>query len=136
MRIKVDKGCYAPERAHGTDAGMDLRTPVDFTVFPHDSFFIDTGVHIELPEGTYGKLESKSGLNKNRDITSTGVIDEGYTGSIGVKLYNHGNKHQKFKAGDKISQLIVVPCLYERIELVDEISGGERGENGFGSTGV
>ena len=136
MRIKLDEGAFEPVREHSTDAGMDLRTPVDFTVFPHDSFFVDTGVHIELPKGTYGKLESKSGLNKNRDITTTGVIDEGYTGSIGVKLYNHGSVHQKFKAGDKISQLIVVPCLYESIEVVDEISGGERGEGGFGSTGV
>lgn len=136
MRIKVDKGAYRPYRAHETDAGIDLRSKEEFTVFPHDSVVVDTGIHVELPHGTCGVLVSKSGLNVNRDITTTGLIDEGYTGSIKVKLYNHGNHHQKFNAGEKISQLVVVPCLYESLEEVEEIDGGERGESGFGSTGV
>ncbi len=136
MKIKLDEGAYRPYRAHETDAGIDLRSPVDFTIFPHDSALVDTGVHVELPKGTCGLLVSKSGLNVNRDITSTGLIDEGYTGSIKVKLYKHGSVHQKFSAGDKISQLVILPCLYEGLEEVEYIEGGERGENGFGSTGV
>jgi dUTP pyrophosphatase len=136
MKIKLDENACYPVREHETDAGIDIRTPEGFTVFPHDSYFVDTGVHVELPKGTCGLLLSKSGLNKNRDITTVGVIDEGYSGSIGVKVYNHGNKHQKFERGDKITQLLVIPCLYEKLEVVDEILSGDRGDEGFGSTGV
>lgn len=135
MRVQLDENAFAPERAHSTDAGMDLKTPDDFTLFPRDSIVVDTGVHVQLPKNTCGMLVSKSGLNVNRDITSTGLIDEGYTGSIKVKLYNHGSQYQKFKAGDKITQLVVLPVEYVDIEFVDEIDGGERGDNGFGSTG-
>ena len=78
---------------------------------------------------------SKSGLNVKHDITSTGVIDEGYDGEIMVKLYNHGEDSYQVNAGDKVSQLLVVHVLYESIEKVDSINGGDRGSNGFGSTG-
>ena len=50
MKIVLDKGAYEPVRAHATDAGLDLRTPVEFTIQPHDSYVIDTGVHVELPQ--------------------------------------------------------------------------------------
>lgn len=136
MKIKLDKGAYSPVRAHATDAGLDLRTPQEFTIFPHDSAVIDTGVHVQLPHGTYGKLESKSGLNVNRSVVSCGgTIDEQYTGSIKVKLYNLGEFPYHFEAGDKIIQLIVQPCLYESVEIVDELEATDRGDNGFGSSG-
>lgn len=90
MKIKLDPGAFMPEYAHAQDAGMDLRSPVDAVVLPHDSAVIDTGVHVEIPKGAVGMLKSKSGLNVNHDLTSEGVIDEGFTGSIRVKLYNHG----------------------------------------------
>lgn len=80
-------------------------------------------------------LKSKSGLNLNRNITTEGVIDEGFTGEIIVKLYNHGPFTEEFAKGDKITQLVILPVLYPSYEQVDEISGGERGDNGYGSTG-
>ena len=136
MRIKLDPGAFMPERAHETDAGLDLRTPKEFTIIPRGYAVIDTGVHIQLPPGTYGKLESKSGLNVKYDIVSCGgTIDEGYTGSIKVKLYNLGNEVHRFNVGDKIIQLIVQPCLYEPVELTEELEATDRGDNGFGSTG-
>lgn len=136
MKIKLDDGAFVPVRAHETDAGLDLRTPKGFTIFPHDSAVIDTGVHVQLPHGTYGKLESKSGLNVKRDIVSCGgTIDEQYTGSIKVKLYNLGDIPYRFEAGDKIIQLIVQPCLYESVEITDELEETDRGDNGFGSSG-
>ena len=78
---------------------------------------------------------SKSGLNVNHDITSTGLIDEGYTGSVVVKLYNHGDKDYTVKPGDKISQLVIVPIIKPNIYVVEELEDTERGDNGFGSTG-
>ena len=135
MKVKLDKGAYMPERAHSTDAGADLRTPYDVIVPAKGSVVIDTGVHIELPPNTVGMLKSKSGLNVKYGITSEGVIDVGYTGSIAVKLYNHSDKPYELKAGDKISQLVVMPILTPTFELVDELEDTERGSNGFGSSG-
>lgn len=135
MKIKLDPMAWIPERAHDTDAGLDLKSPINITVPARGSATIDTGVHIQLPPGTCGMLKSKSGLNVKHGITSEGVIDEGYTGSIVVKLYNHTLDDYHVSAGDKISQLVVVPVLTPEIEFVDVLNGGERGDNGFGSTG-
>lgn len=135
MRIKVDVGGYEPSRAHDTDAGMDLRTPVAVTVPAHGSVVVDTKTHVELPQGCAGLLVSKSGLNVKHGITSTGLIDEGYTGTILVRLYNHSDEDYEFAAGDKVTQLVVFPVVYVPLELVDSIDGGERGNGGFGSTG-
>lgn len=135
MKVLLEEWAYMPERAHSTDAGADLRTPHDVTVMPNNSVVIDTGVHIELPLDTVGMLKSKSGLNVKHGITSEGVIDVGYTGSIRVKLYNHSDKPYELKAGDKISQLVVMPILTPNFELVNELEATERGNGGFGSTG-
>lgn len=135
MRIKVDEGGFEPSRAHDTDAGMDLRTPVAVTVPAHGSVVVDTRTHIELPHGYAGLIVSKSGLNVKHGITSTGLIDEGYTGTILVRLYNHSDEDYSFSEGDKVTQLVVFPVSYEGVEVVDSINGGERGDGGFGSTG-
>lgn len=135
LRVCLDEGAYLPQRAHETDAGLDLRTPVDAYVRAGGSTVIDTGVHIQLPLGTVGMLKSKSGLNVKDGIVSEGVIDEGYTGSITVKLYNHGTEAKQFSRGDKITQLVVLPVLYVKVEQAEELDGGDRGDNGFGSTG-
>ena len=100
MKVKLDKGAYAPEKAHSLDAGYDIRTPVKVTVPPvqawSDGAFVgsakvDTGIHVEIPEGYVGLLKSKSSLNVGLDIIGEGVIDSGYTGSIVVKRYNMGD---------------------------------------------
>ena len=135
MKIRLDENAFMPIRAHGTDAGLDLRSPIDVCVPARNSKCISTGVHVELPHNTAGFLKSKSGLNVKYGITSEGVIDVGYTGAIMVKLYNHSNKHYKVKRGDKISQLVIVPIVIPELELVDELAETERGENGFGSSG-
>lgn len=135
MRVVLDEGAFLPERAHDTDAGLDLRACKPANIPPRGSYIFDTGVHVELPAGTCGVLISKSGLNVKDSITSTGLIDVGYSGSIRVKLYNQGNKWKHIKAGDKISQLVVLPCQYETLEVVDKLGETDRGENGFGSTG-
>ena len=136
MKIVLADGAYMPERAHPTDAGLDLRTPSAVKIWPHDSVTIDTGVHVQLPAGTYGKIESKSGLNvKHNIVCCGGVIDENYTGSIVVKLYNLGGYSYEFAAGDKIAQMIIQPYLAPEMELVDKLDETDRGDAGFGSTG-
>lgn len=135
MEIMLDNGAYMPSRGHGTDAGLDLRTPKAVTVPAYESVTIDTGVHVALPHGCAGLLVSKSGLNVKHGITSTGLIDEGYTGSIVVKLYNNKGEDYAIEAGDKISQLVVIPVVCEPLEQVSAFPSSERGDNGFGSTG-
>ncbi len=135
MKIKLEEGAFAPTRAHDTDAGLDLYSRDDKIIPAGDSACFDTGVHIELPSGCCAMLVSKSGLNVRKDITSTGLIDEGYSGSIVVKLYNHGSKEIQIRKGDKISQLVVFPVRYEPVEIAEDIRAGERGDAGFGSTG-
>ena len=135
MKVKLDEGAFAPTRAHSTDAGLDIYSPYKMVVLKNSSATIDTGVHVEIPKGFVGMLKSKSGLNVNFSITSEGVIDSGYTGSIKVKLYNHGMNNYVVSRGDKISQLVVMPCVLCDVELVEDLAETERGENGFGSTG-
>ena len=135
MEIMLEAGAYMPSRAHKTDAGLDLRTPKAVIVPGYGSAIVDTGVHVALPNGCAGLLVSKSGLNVKHDITSTGLIDEGYTGSIVVKLYNHGGEDYEFKAGDKVTQLVVLPVVHEPLEQVSAFLPSTRGDNGFGSTG-
>ena len=136
MKVSLDKGAYAPTRAHEQDAGWDLRAVKGQTIPPGGSAVFPTGVHIQLPEGTCGLLVSKSGLNVKHHITSTGLIDEGYTGEIVIILYNHGNEPYVVNDGDKISQLVILPVIRPEIEIVEKLDAGtERGDNGFGSSG-
>lgn len=135
MNIMLDSTALMPKRGHATDAGLDLLSPCDVVVPAGGSAIIDTGVHIELPNGTAGFLKSKSGLNVKYGITSEGVIDVGYTGSIVCKLYNNSNDDYKVKCGDKITQLVIVKIETPSINIVDKLDETERGEGGFGSTG-
>lgn len=135
MKIVLDDGAYMPKKAHEADAGYDIKSPVCRFVGPGDSVVIDTGVHIQIPIGHVGFLKSKSGLNVNHGLVSEGVIDSGYTGSIKVKLYNHGSEPYTVNVGDKISQIVFLPTSTFDMELVESLEKTERGDGGFGSTG-
>ena len=147
MKIMLDKGAKMPTRAHPWDAGLDLYTPCDVIVPRSEASnygicdvdvgyaTIDTGVHVEIPEGYTGFIKSKSGLNVKYGLTAEGVIDAHYTGSIVVKLYNHTGDTYHFKEGEKIAQLVILPCVMPHLEIVDSLEETDRGDNGFGSTG-
>jgi dUTP pyrophosphatase len=135
MKIMLDEGAYMPTRAHETDAGLDLYARETAIVSARESVKFDTGVHIELPPDTVGFLKSKSGLNVKHGILSEGVIDEGYTGSIVVKLYNNSGRDYLINKGDKISQLVILPILKPDLEVLDNLEKTDRGTNGFGSSG-
>ena len=153
MKVKLAPGAYMPERAHPTDAGLDLRSPVSIEIKPaipnaDRNLFgmylfsksccaaIDTGVHVEIPHGYFGKIETKSGLNRNHQIVCCGgVIDENYRGPIVVMVYNFSNEPYIIKAGDKIAQMVIQPYAAPDLELVTELGDTDRGDAGFGSTG-
>ena len=137
LKVKLDPGAFIPTKGYQTDAGFDLKTRETFTVPAGGSYTTDTGVHMEIPEGYCGLLVSKSGLNVKKSITSTGLIDAGYSGSIVVKLYNHDKgREQTFHAGEKISQIVILPiAAIDGLEVVTDLEDSPRGSNGFGSTG-
>lgn len=148
MRVMLDPGAKMPTRANDLDGGLDLYARETQLVPAGGSAEFDTGVHIDLGEvkSRYfafgikiifsGLLVSKSGLNVRHGITSTGLIDAGYTGSIRVKLYNHGTEDYTVEAGDKISQLVLIPVFVPcELQIATELPDYKRGENGFGSSG-
>lgn len=136
VKVKLDPGAFLPTRAHETDAGWDLYAREDFTVPAGGSAVHDTGVHMAVPEGYCGLLVSKSGLNVKHSLTSTGLLDAGYTGSIIVKIYSEDNgRDYVFKAGDKISQIVILPIPKVELEVVAELDETERGDGRMGSTG-
>lgn len=135
MRIALDPGASVPVRAFPNDAGLDLFARETQIVPARESAYFDTGVHIELPPNTAGLLLPKSGLCIKHDILNFGVIDVDYCGSIKVKLYNHSGYDYKVNAGDKISQLVIVPIVRPTLKVVDELEERGRGNNGIGSSG-
>lgn len=135
IKVMLDPGAKMPTRAHETDAGYDLYSMEDIMILERGNHTFDTGVHVEIPRGYVGFIKSKSGLNVNYNITSEGVIDSGYTGSIRVKLYNNGDRPVRIRKEQKISQLVLLPIITPDLELVDSLEDTERGAGGFGSTG-
>ena len=142
MKVMLDPGAKMPTRAHSLDAGYDLYSPVGVYLFPRwrggaqNSVVIDTGVHVQIPEGYVGDVKSKSGLMVNHDIITDGTVDAGYTGSIRVKLFNLGNEICHIEKGQKIAQLVIKKIITPELEEVDCLEDTERGNGGFGSTGA
>lgn len=135
IKVMLDPGAKMPTRAHDADAGYDLYSREDAVIFPNASGEFDTGVHMAIPHGFCGVLISKSGLNMKHSVQSDGLIDSDYTGSICVKLYNHGAKSVEIKKGQKISQIVILPIITPELDEVDRMEDTERGNGGFGSTG-
>ena len=140
IKVKLDENAYMPTRAHKADAGLDLYSPTEVYLGWHGSkagntASVDTGVHVEIPEGYVGFIKSKSGLMVKNEVLTDGTVDSGYTGSIVVKLFNHGDKTLIIRRGQKIAQLVLLPIITPELEMVDELKATHRGDNGFGSTG-
>ncbi len=135
MKIKLDPGAKLPERAHPDDAGLDLFSTVDCTVTAHGRFTIETGVHVAIPKGYVGLLTSKSGLMRKQGLTCRGTIDSGYTGTIQAVVFNESGEDVIIRKGEKVTQLVIIPCIAPELELVEELDDTERGAGGFGSTG-
>lgn len=136
MKFKVilnSENAKMPTKAHDTDAGFDLYSPKDFIVRCGSSAIVDTEVRILIENGYVGMIKSKSSLNL-RGITCEGVVDAGYSGTIGVRLHNDKDTIH-FKKGQKIAQIVFLPIPEVELELTDSFEETERGDNGFGSSG-
>lgn len=136
MNVMYEDGAFKLTRAHETDAGLDVRAMHDGIVRAHKSATFHTGVHCQLPPNTMGDIRPKSGMMFNHDILTFGTVDVGYDGEVMVHMMNLSDDDYWVLRGDKIAQMAVVKVIFEPVETVTEIEGGERGMAGFGSTGV
>ncbi len=130
----------APERTRAGDAGYDLRAVEPFSLSPGERAMVPTGVAIAVPEGAAGLVVPRSGLAAKHGLSvvnGPGLIDPSYRGEVKVVLVNLGLEPYEGEAGDRIAQLLLVPCLTPEVREVGELppSHDGRGEAGFGSSG-
>jgi dUTP pyrophosphatase len=134
------KASAHPIVAHPGDAGADLTSTEAASIPPGHRATIATGVSIALPDGFVAFVVPRSGLSAKHGITvlnSPGTVDAGYRGEIKVTLLNTAATSSfEISPGDRIAQLIVMPFVRARFISVDELPESERGEGGFGSTGI
>ena len=137
---KLNKDAIIPDYAHKGDAGMDLYSIQDDIIEPLTWKLIPTGLACELPEGTEGQVRSKSGIALKNGVfvlNTPGTVDENYRGEIGVVLYNLNTKEPfVIKKGQKIAQYVINAIEYVDTIEVEQLDSTDRGEGGFGSTGL
>lgn len=139
LKIMLDEGAKMPAFAHDTDACMDLFSNMDAVIKPGEREVVKSGVHIELPNDYEIQVRSKSGLAAKKGVcvlNAPGVIDAGYTGDISAIMINLGKEDYIISKGDKVAQIILAPVLKWDFEQVDSIGTSDRGDAGFGSTGI
>ncbi len=137
--IPLREGAHIPQKAHEDDAGFDLYASEDFTLKAHGFGCVPTALSIELPEGYEAQVRPRSGLAAKYGVTvlnAPGTIDAGYRGEVKVILINHGERDFEITAGMRIAQLVVSPVLPARFVEASSLSGSDRGEGGFGSSGT
>lgn len=140
-RMAVETVCAAgmlPVRAHVHDAWVGLRASECAAIGSKQFAEVSTGVRVSIPEGYVGLLAARSSLCWRGLLMANGVgiIDAGFTGEIKVALYNVRNTPSNVAAGERIAQLVIVPCMLPKFEQVESLGDTERGDCGFGSTGV
>lgn len=132
---KLTEDAITPKAQKDGDAGLDIYTLEDKTVWPNEQQSFKTGIACAIPAGYVGIIKPRSGLALKHQIdTKAGVIDSNYRGELVVILRNDNFREYSFKAGDRIAQLIVIPCITDSIE-VDDLDSTDRGNSGFGSSG-
>ena len=144
VKIKLTRGMSAPEYATEGSAAVDLRAALDeneiVTIAPGERALIPTGLAIS-PESSdmVGIIAGRSGLGVKKGVTlanGIGVIDSDYRGEVCVALINRGNEPFEVRRGDRIAQMMFLPVLHASFLEVDTLDQTERGEGGFGHTGV
>lgn len=125
-----------PSKGSTAAAGFDLRTIQSCCIYPGDQVVISTGWAFEIPRGFVGLIRDRSGMAMSRMTTRAGVIDSDYRGEIKVLLVNEGSDRRNLNAGDRIAQIIFIPIYGIQMNEIAKMSDTQRGENGFGSTGV
>jgi dUTP pyrophosphatase len=141
VRLAHGEGLPLPEYMSEHAAGADLCAAVreQLTLLPGARALVPTGFSIALPPGYEAQIRPRSGLAVRSGVTclnSPGTIDADYRGELSIVLANFGNNPVVIRRGDRIAQIVVAPVSRARFDQVDELPPTERGDGGFGSTGV
>ncbi len=143
MKVKILKKNPFELPAYETkgSAGVDLKAYVDapITIKPMERALVPTGIHIEIPMGYEAQVRARSGLAIKHGISlvnGIGTIDSDYRGEVKVILINLGDKEFVINNGDRIAQMVFIKHEQADFELVEELGNTERGEGGFGHTGI
>lgn len=137
--VKVKKLCSSsqiPTKANQADAGWDLYNYETQSILPGETKLLSTGIAMEIPEGWYGQLKTRSGWGSKGLIVTAGVVDSTYRGEIMVAVINTREDGMVWvDEGDRIAQMVLIKVPIVEFLVVDELSPSGRGASGFGSTG-
>ena len=131
-----------PKYAYESDSGFDLHSTQDLTIGPFGRILVPTGIKVSFDEGYEIQVRPKSGLAIKQGLTvlnTPGTVDQGYTGEIQVIVFNTNNYTVMIPKGMKVAQAVLCPVIngkYVKFEQVDTLNEKDRGDNGFGSTGI
>lgn len=135
--VKDNEDVQLPTYAHFGDAGADLYANEDIEVQPNEVKIVPTGLRVEIPDGYEMQVRPRSGMSTKTPILGIfGTVDSGYRGPLGVMLYNHGTEKYQIHKGDRIAQAVIAPTYHGNFLIVESLSETERGEGGFGSSGM
>ena len=137
--VKSIDNAYIPEYEHAGDSGMSLRTPMTFDIPRRTQKLINLGIKMVIPEGYEVQIRSRSGKTLKQCLVvaqGTGTVDQGYTGEIGVILYNRGPSELRVKRGESIAQAVLCPVAIANVTIgIDEdMPDTTRGSGAYGST--
>ena len=141
VRVKIlREGAKLPTYGTAQAAGADLYACLNesVTIAPGETFFVPTGIALEVPLGCAGLIYARSGMACKRGLApanKVGVVDSDYRGEIHVALHNHGSVFQTVENGDRVAQFVITPVLTPAYEAVEELTDTARNQGGFGSTG-
>lgn len=131
----LSENATLPTKGTQGSAGFDLYAPERVDIPAGCSYLVGTGLQIKAPDGWFGQINPRSSMAVKRIRVGARVIDSDYTGEVKINLHNDSDENYEIRKGDRIAQIVFLPCLTE-IERVDEpLDGTERGTGGFGSTG-
>ena len=138
MKVKfLSPTAKVPTKSSELAAGYDLYADKSAVLLPRTHTKVTTGLALKLECGFYGRVASRSGLSFNHGIeVGAGVLDADYRGEVKINLHNHSDDEYTVNAGDRVAQLIIENANSPGIEVVADLDQTERGENGFGSTGL
>lgn len=142
MEVKIkllDENAKIPVYAHDSDAGFDIYANETMSILPGDFEKVSTGIAFKIQDGYHIEIRSRSGLAAKKGVfvlNSPGTIDSDYTGELSIILGNMGKDRFLIKSGDRIAQGVLMPQFHAYFKKVEELESTERGEGGFGSTGI
>lgn len=139
---KINENAVVPTRGSKDAAGYDLycASSAVVRIYPRETIKISTGIQMEIPDGYVGLIFARSGIAVKKGLrpaNAVGVIDSDYRGEVIVALHNDSSEIQYVEPRDRVAQLVLVEYLAPEIEeVVEDLTKTERGEGGFGSSGV